>query len=150
MRSDARLVSGVVKRDANALATLYDRYAAIAYSILLRIVPDQATAGQVFEDLFRKIPELISEYNVTCHCLDAWMVLTARNFGIDHIRSFQLVAESVPNGVVDERRIVEMAFFDGFSLKELADRLSTPSHLMEGRLKAALQSIKRELKVPVH
>jgi len=148
MRSDARLVSGVIRRDANALAALYDRYAAIAYSILLRIAPDQA--GPLFEDLFRQIPDRISEYNVTCHCLDAWMVLTARNCGVDHIRSLRLTVTRELPDAVDEKAILEMAFFEGASLKELAERLNTPSHLVEAQLKAAMQSIKSGLKLQVH
>jgi len=147
MRSDARLVKGVILRDPEALAGLYDRYGAIAYTILLRIAADQATAQRLLEELFRKVPDLISEYNVTCHCLDAWMVLTSRNFGIDHIRSLRLTVKREPMGVADEKRILEMAFFEGSSLKDLAERLNTPSHLIRARLKGALQSVKDGLKV---
>jgi len=150
MRSDARLVRGVIRRDANALAALYDRYAAVAYSILLRMTAEEAAAGQLFEELFREIPDLISEYNITCHCLDAWMVLTARNFGVDHIRSLRLTSKREPNGLADEKRILEMAFFEGSTLKDLEERLNTPSHLIGARLKSALQSVKGGMKVPVH
>jgi len=149
MRSDARLVKGVVRRDPEALAELYDRYSATAYSILLRIAADPATAAQLFEDWFRQLPKQIGEYHMTCHCLEAWIILTARNFGIDHIRSLRVTAKREGFEAADERRILEMAFFEGSSLNELAEGLKTPSRLMEARLRAALQSVKGGLKAPV-
>ena len=46
------LIARMVQRDTEALAQFYDRYAPLAFSLILRIVRDRTDASEVLQDVF--------------------------------------------------------------------------------------------------
>ena len=134
MWSDEELVSAVAIRNHEAFSVLYDRYATLVYSIILRITRSRSEAADLVQALFVRLPDEIKNYNVACHCLDAWMLLSARKLAIDHIRS-KRSDQKAPSSSQD---ILGMVFFEGRSAKEIASLLNTSPQTVHLQIRAAI------------
>ncbi len=149
LRSDALLVASVIRRNHHGLSVLYDRYAALAYSILLRITRDQSVAADLLQELFHRMPAIIADYNVTCDCLDSWMVLSARRQGVDHIRSVGRKPAQDEGKAVNDQLMLDLVIFEGCSLREIAGRLNEPPRVIGNRMRAAIKGARDLSKIPV-
>ena len=116
-----------------ALAELYKRHAGCLLAIGKRILGKRTDAETLltalFVDLWRK-PTLLSAHPAP---------LTALIF---EMRTRALSKRGVPVSVidttVDDRGLLEMCFFDGHGLNDLAARLAQPAPLISQRLALAL------------
>ena len=57
------LIARMAQRDTEALARFYDRYAALAFSLILRIVRDRTDASEVLQDVFWEAWEAAGAYD---------------------------------------------------------------------------------------
>src|ERR1043165_8278819 len=85
--SEAELIAGMQRHDAEALAELYDRYGRLVYSVILRAVHDVGIAEDLVQETFMRV------WN-RGQCLDGgkgsigpWLLAIARNRAIDYLRS---------------------------------------------------------------
>jgi DNA-directed RNA polymerase specialized sigma24 family protein len=140
MRSDALLVTAVIRRDHEGLADLYDRYSAVTYSILLKIARDQYLAADLLQEFFHRIPTVIGQYDVTYDCLDSWMVLNARRYGIDHIRSSRRKPACISDKAASNQQLLEWVLLEGCSLRHVAERLNEEPRSVKSRVRSAIQS----------
>lgn len=84
--ADAELMQKVALYDSRALEALYNRYSAILYTLIRKIVQDEALAEEllieVFVIIWRKI-NLYDEKRGNAYC---WLISLARNKAIDTLR----------------------------------------------------------------
>lgn len=124
--SDAQLLEAITKRDEQALAALYDRYASILFGLLLRILHDRAEAEDVLQEVFLRVWQRAADFDEARGRVFTWLVTIARSRAIDRLRAIQSrgrVAEeaarestftSVPSAVADaiaseQREVVAQA-----------------------------------------
>ena len=136
MWSDEELVNAVAVRNQEAFSIIYDRYATLAYPIILHITKSQADSEDLLHALFMGLPTRIARYKLTCHCLKAWVLLSARKLAIDHIRSLHTGNKPLHS----DQDILEMVYFEGRSVKEIASRLNTPLQTVQTQIRAAITS----------
>ena len=55
MPPDTALVSAIRDGDQSAMATLYDRYSSIVYSVALRVLADTGAAEDVLQEVFMQL-----------------------------------------------------------------------------------------------
>jgi RNA polymerase sigma-70 factor (ECF subfamily) len=84
--SDAELLQRVGAGDALAIASLYDRYAAVLLSVALRILGQRAEAEDVVHDAFVLVGERAGYYVAARGSVATWLVTLARNLSIDRKR----------------------------------------------------------------
>ncbi len=72
--------------DPGAVATLYDRHAAVLFPIALRILRDRAEAEDVLHDAFVLVGERAPQYSASRGTVHAWLVTMVRNLAIDRTR----------------------------------------------------------------
>ncbi len=77
----------VSKRDATALAALYDQFAPRLYRILLRILSDRTAAEDALIDVFLQLWSETRRLQQEPVSVAAWLTLTARTIGIERLRS---------------------------------------------------------------
>ena len=87
--SDSALLDALVRRDEAALATLYDRYGGLVYTLALRIVGDRDLAGEVLQDVFLRCWDHATAFRPERGHVAAWLLGIARNRAIDLLRSRQ-------------------------------------------------------------
>ena len=86
MPSDAALVSAIRGGDQSAMATLYDRYSSIVYSVALRVLADTGAAEDVLQEVFMQLWRNPTAFDASRGSLGAWLAVITRNRSIDALR----------------------------------------------------------------
>lgn len=169
---DARLLAQIAKGDAAAMATLYDRYSKIVYSVALRVLRDPASAEDVLQEIYMQIWRTPASFVAARGSLGGWLAVVARNRSIDALRrrrpteavedvvlaaNCDLAADAERNLLVqraravlvtlpaEQRKTLEMAFFDGLTHAEIAEMTGDPLGTVKTRIRSALLSLRKAL-----
>src|SRR5579864_6242519 len=84
--TDAALVHKITQRDEAALSALYDRYAAMLSSVLVRILRDTQAAEEILQDIFYQIWRNAAQFDSSRGSLPGWLLVIARNRAISRLR----------------------------------------------------------------
>lgn len=85
--TDEALLGLITQREEAALGALYDRYAALVYTIALRITGDRQTAEEVMQDVFQSVWQTAGGFQQTLGAVSGWIVGIARHRAIDATRT---------------------------------------------------------------
>lgn len=168
---DMRLVARLRAGDQQAMAELYDRYSPVVYSVALRVLQDTAAAEDVLQDIFLQLWRNPDSFDASRGCLGAWLAVIARHRAIDRLRKRRpetdiddcvlssgpdvrnetertLVIEKV-RGVLDQmpreqRTALEMAFFQGMTHTEIAEKTGEPLGTIKTRIRSGLQQLRKK------
>jgi len=160
-------------REKIAIEALYDMYSSSLYGVISRIITDTATAEDLLQETFVKIWNSFSAYSAEKGRLFTWMVNIARNLAIDKIRSKdfknQNKNQELENNVTfiderkntvynpellgikdlvgtlkpDQRSIIELVYFKGYTHVEAADELGVPLGTIKTRLRMAIMLLRK-------
>ena len=83
---DPILMARVRSGDERALATLYDRYSQVVYSVALRVLGDTTQAEDILQEIFMQIWRNPQSFDSNRGSLAAWLSVIARHRAIDHLR----------------------------------------------------------------
>ena len=176
--ADEQLAERLCKKDAQALADLYDQYARAAYSTAVRIVRDSAVAEDVVQETFFQIWTKAGSYDPRRGTIGVWVVRLARNRAIDYLRSAagRMAARAVqlsgaeasadgadPDSQLEDRRridaalrklnphqlvVIQLAYYEGMSQSEMAGHLNQPLGTIKTAVRAALRILRQEFAQP--
>jgi len=102
MPPDEELIARVRWREEPALATIYDRYSRLIYTIALRIVGDRELAEEVVQDVFQAVWQSAGSFQPSGN-FSAWLIGIARHRAIDATRSRRHRARAREELLDDER-----------------------------------------------
>jgi len=169
-QDDAALLVLVQKGDEYAMASLFDRYSKVVYSVALRVLRDPASAEDVLQDVFMQIWRNPDGFVATRGSLGGWLAVVARNRSIDALRrkrpteqvddmalasNYNLANEAERNSLMEkarsvivllpmeQRKTLEMAFFDGLTHSEIAEMTGDPLGTVKTRIRSALTSLRK-------
>jgi len=169
---DAALLAKVEQGNQEAMAGLFDRYSGIVYSVALRVLKDTGQAEDVMQDIFIQLWKKPSAFVSGRGSLGAWLVVVARNRAIDSLRrrrptdsvedvvlaaATDLAAEAERNTLMEkvrvylhqlpleQRRSVEMAYFEGMSHSEIAEKTGDPLGTVKTRIRLALIGLRKAM-----
>jgi len=172
--SDAALIERIAQRDQTALAALYDRYAGMLSSVLNRILRDTQAAEEILQDIFFQLWRNPSRFDAARGSLPGWLMVIARNRAISRLRHHnpaaggelaeaaavstvnietaaaqqQLIGRvkgALENLPAEQRAAIELAYFEGMSHSEIAQRTGDPLGTVKTRLRSAVETLKRAL-----
>jgi RNA polymerase sigma-70 factor (ECF subfamily) len=72
--------------DESAFSALYDRYSAMLFGMLVRILRDQQAAEEVLQDLFLQLWRNAGQFDAARGSLSAWLMVIGRNRAISRLR----------------------------------------------------------------
>ncbi len=174
MQHDAALLILVHEGDEQAMASLFDRYSRIVYSVALRVLRDPAAAEDVLQEVFLHLWRSPDGFMATRGSLGGWLTVVSRNRSIDVLRrkrpteqvdqmelasSYDLAAEAEHNGMMDkarsviqtlppdQRKTIEMAFFDGLTHTEIAAMTGEPRGTVKTRMRGGLSTLRKAFQV---
>jgi RNA polymerase sigma-70 factor (ECF subfamily) len=84
---DAQLLRRIARQDRSAFSQLYDRYATILYSTILRVLDNQDEAAEVMQDVFAQIWEKAGMFDPVAGHPFNWILTFARRAAIDRLRA---------------------------------------------------------------
>lgn len=85
----ADLIRMMAAGDRAAFAPFYDRYAPLAYPLILRIVRDRDDAADVLQEVFWEAWQSAATYAPGRGSPEAWVLMRARSRAIDRVRSIR-------------------------------------------------------------
>ncbi len=133
--TDASLMERVLERDAGALETLYDRYARLVYSLVLRISQQPTSAEEIVQDVFLQLWRNAKRYQAARGPLEPWLFTVARNKALDFLR---LKREK-------QRRAIELAFFEGMTHSEISAAIGEPLGTVKSWIRGGLLRLRESL-----
>jgi RNA polymerase sigma-70 factor, ECF subfamily len=172
--TDAELLHQIRSGEHTAMAQLYDRYNRLVYSIALRILRERSAAEDILQEVFLRVwrqPDMA----VSGPGLGSWFAVVTRNRAIDVLRRPRLQTElneasfssssatrtdsavklsefmecaRAAMGKLDtaQRSALELAFFEGLSHSEIAERTNTPLGTVKTRIRSAIQTLRKALR----
>ena len=84
--SDSALIERVIAGDESALSTIFDRYSAMLFGMLLRILDDRGSAEEVLQDLFLRLWQNAARFDASRGSLPVWLMVMGRNRAISRLR----------------------------------------------------------------
>jgi RNA polymerase sigma-70 factor, ECF subfamily len=173
-RTDIALLDRVIARDGRAIGELYDRHGRLLYGLILRILRDRSEAEEVLQEVFVQVWTRADTYNVELGAPIAWLVRIARNRAIDqlranNVRARTMEASPLPQPVetpearaavseqqravaraldalpLEQRELIEHAYFQGLTQSELAERFNLPLGTVKTRVRMGMMALRREL-----
>lgn len=172
---ELELVNLLIQKDHTALAYLYDHYAPILYSVIVRIVKMEEVSEEVLQDTFVKIWNNIHSCDLEKARLLTWMISIARNLAIDTLRSKEFTRKNKTvqlenNGSLimdkiyveqkikdpylkdllrslrpEEQKVIHLSFFEGYTHTQISEKFNIPLGTVKTRLRLALKSLRKLL-----
>jgi RNA polymerase sigma-70 factor, ECF subfamily len=167
---DSALLQRIRQGDQTAMTEVFDRYGRAVYSVALRILKDSGHAEDVMQEIFFQIWRNSDSFVQGRGSLGAWLVVVARNRSIDLLRrrkptdsvddvvltsSTNLAVEAEHNAMIEkvqkvlgelpaeQQKSMEMAFFEGLSHSEIAERTGDPLGTVKTRIRLALITLRK-------
>ena len=83
---DSALIERMTTGDESALSTLYDRYSAMLFGLLTRILQDREAAEEVLQDMFLQLWRNPGQFDANRGSLPTWLMVVGRNRAISRLR----------------------------------------------------------------
>ena len=173
--SEEELIQLLKTGDESAFSYLYDHYSGALFGVIFKIIGDQPLAEDILQEAFVKIWNNFSSYDSSKGRLFTWMLNITRNLTIDTLRSKSYKKQSKIQGSEnavnyagsnvnenerfdamgirkqtsllkeDQKQIIDMAYFDGFTQEEISKKLGIPLGTVKTRMRAAISVLKKLL-----
>ncbi len=181
--TDIELMQRVVAYDSKALEALYNRYSPILYTLIKKIVTDEAAAEEILSDIFVIIWRKANKFDFSSGNVYTWIITLTRNKAVDHLRRQHNNAEANPynedfenkfilprlspaidqldiktalhikenvetalNQLTDAQQyVIYLAYYEGLTQKEIAERLNIPLPTVKSKIKIALTNLRDNL-----
>ena len=179
--ADEDVMARFQEGDARAFEVIFDRHAAVAFSLAYRICGRSAVAEDIVQEAFLSLWRSGARYDRTRGSVRSWILSTVHNRAIDSFRKERLtsgrnvgdegLAEQLPAPQrteaeierrddarqvraalitlpEDQRRVIELAYFGGFSHTQIAELLGLPAGTGKGRMRLGLSKMRIALADP--
>ena len=170
--TEAELLQGLQSHDEQAFGFLYDRYSKALFSVILPIIQQQELAEDALQEVFVKIWQNIQSYDETKGRLYTWMLNIARNLSIDRTRSKYFnnrskttelsenvynerqveirmddvgLKKTLSNLPEENRRLLELAYFQGYTQEEISKILNIPLGTVKTRIRSTIIQLRKIL-----
>lgn len=173
--TEEELVAGLQLKDQQVFGYLYDNYAPALNAVIYKMVEDRELAEDILQEAFVKIWNNFTSYDKTKGRLFTWMLNLTRNLTIDTLRSKSYkkqqkisgdenvvsnirdnnsnadkfdslgIAKQLQHLKADQRQIIDMAYFDGFTQDEISKTLGIPLGTVKTKMRAAILELRKYL-----
>ena len=174
--ADQELARKLAGGDAGALAELYDTHIRAVYSLVIRIVNDQAEAEDIVQDVFSQAWAQAARYEAHRASVGGWLLMMTRSRAIDRLRAggarpdAALANDAATVRLPDpargqdfpvqsneeaarlrmalaelpllQRVAIELAYFEGLSQSQIAERLEQPLGTVKTRIRSGLMKLR--------
>jgi RNA polymerase sigma factor (sigma-70 family) len=173
--SEEELIFALQQQDQQAFSYLYDNYSGALLGLIFKMVNDKELAEDILQEAFVKIWNNFANYDSVKGRLFTWMINITRNLTIDTLRSKgykkQSKIRSDENSVNnysdntaaadkfdamgirkqltflkdDQKKIIDLAYFGGFTQDEISKQLSIPLGTVKTRMRTAILELRKIL-----
>jgi RNA polymerase sigma-70 factor, ECF subfamily len=167
----ARTIEQIVRGDQGAFDRLYDRYASLVFTFAVRLLGSRTDAEDLLQEVFIRVWRKAATYRPELGNPEAWLMTITRNRARDRRRE-QAMTRKAEAGHLgppaapepgswaerddevrkarqtlaqlpeDHRIVLEMAYLDGLTQTEIADRLGKPLGTVKTRMRSGLARLR--------
>ncbi len=161
--------------EERALVDLYERYGTAVYHLALRITRDAGAAEEISLDSFLQLWRHADRFKADQGTLSSWLFTIARSRAIDRVRAAAAAKRTPvedpgpgsalpqPDEIADlaerqrlvrqamsalspaQQAALELAYYEGLSHSQIADRLGEPLGTIKTRIRQAMIILRRTL-----
>ena len=175
---DRGLIARIRNRDSDALALLYDRFAARLMGLAHRVLGDTGEAEEVLQEVFLWVWANAASFDPSRGSVLAWLLVATRSRAIDRLRTRRpaqraglRAVDEVPDAPSsvdveadsagrqwealcraaiaelpsEQRRALELAYFDGLTHQEISEKTSTPLGTVKTRVRLGLMKLRERI-----
>lgn len=164
---DAQLVAKMVSGDRGALAALYERHSGVLLGLAMRIVRSRLEAEDLLHDVFLEAWRSAKDFDPKRGRARTWLAIRMRSRALDLQKSARVSRNAGDAGLellvderdgsspdharvraglaelgADQRKVLELAYFEGLSCTEIATRVSVPVGTVKSRIAAGLDRLR--------
>lgn len=171
----SEVVAALRGKQESALAQLHDLYGRAVYALALRITGDAGAAEEISLDTFWQLWQQADRFDGSQGSLQNWLLTIARSRAIDRVRARvarkrlqvedptdvneprrpdedvelvqrrRLVRDAMAQLSTDQRAAVALAYYEGLSHSQIAERLHEPLGTVKTRIRQAMGVLRRTL-----
>ncbi len=168
-------VDHLLSKDEKRFGIIYDSFSRALYGVIHKIVTNDELAEDILQEVFIKIWNNASSYDSKKARLFTWMLNVARNSAIDYVRSKQGQVDKknqpydtcnnilerptnlspnhdhiglkklVDNLKPDQKEIIDLAFFEGYTHPEIAEKLQIPLGTVKTKCRTAIGILRKSI-----
>jgi RNA polymerase sigma-70 factor (ECF subfamily) len=169
-KNERALIARIRAGDESAMSDLYDRYSGIVYGVALRVLGNTMSAEDVLQEVFLQLWRNPQAFDADRGRLAPWLAVIARNRSIDVLRkrpmeedidelpistgvnledeASERMAIDKVRGVLaqlppDQRKTLEMAYFEGLTHTEIASKTGEPLGTVKTRIRYGLLALRK-------
>lgn len=168
---DAALVARMAAGDRESLARLYERHASLLLGLAMRIVRERQAAEDLLHDVFLEAWRAAKDFDPARGRARTWLAIRMRSRALDMLKSsrvsrnagdagLELLADDAETGRADyladhtrvraalaelgpdQRKVLELAYFEGLSCTEISERVAIPVGTVKSRIAAGLERLR--------
>jgi RNA polymerase sigma factor (sigma-70 family) len=171
--SEDELVAGLQQKDQQVFSYLYDNYAPALNAVIYKMVENRELSEDILQEAFVKIWNNFASYDKTKGRLFTWMLNLTRNLTIDTLRSKSYkkqtkisgdenivsniqdsnsgiekfdslgLAKQLSNLKPDQKTIIDLAYFNGFTQDEISKQLNIPLGTVKTKMRSAIIELRK-------
>jgi RNA polymerase sigma-70 factor (ECF subfamily) len=169
-QADSQLLQRIAAADPEAFAEFYDRHAAAVFGLLTRLLPQRGDAEDVLQETFCQVWRQANRYDGARACPRGWLLMLARSRALDHLRrqrpagdiagvgepfqvtdatqpaqrneAAELIRAALSQLPEEQRSALSLAFYDGLSYRQVADRQAVQLGTAKTRIRLALARLR--------
>jgi RNA polymerase sigma-70 factor, ECF subfamily len=173
-REEQELMQRLAAGDDEAVRAVYRRFSRPVYTMGLRMLGSEQTAEELTQDVFLAAWRKAGRYDPARGRLSTWLMAIAHNMAVDRIRreaarpmrsavplddvmgfgtseeESMLDRETVRRALADlsagERKLLELAYFRGWTAREIAQSDGIPLGTVKTRIRTVLIKLRRAQK----
>ena len=178
LMADEDLMQSAYDGDTGAFGLIYDRHAAVAFSLAYRIAGRRVLAEEVVQEAFLSLWRSGARYEPSRGSVRSWVLATVHHRAIDVLRresssssrdvhddelsarlparertdseaerrsDAQAIRSALDELPPEQRQVIELAYFGGFTHSELATMLDLPAGTVKGRMRLGLSKLRLAL-----
>ncbi|MFN0249892.1 MAG: sigma-70 family RNA polymerase sigma factor [Kofleriaceae bacterium] len=167
---DAALVARMAEGDRAAMSQLYERHAGILLGLALKIVRERREAEDLLHDVFLEAWRAAKDFDPKRGRVRTWLAIRMRSRALDLKKSARVSRNAGDAGLdvvvddsvtptpdharvraalaalgPDQRKALELAYFEGLSCTEIAERVSIPVGTVKSRIAAGLERLRAQV-----
>lgn len=176
--TDPDLVAAMSRGDSQALGTLYDRHSPTLLAAGVRILGNQREAEDLVHDVLMEAWQKAGDYDRNRGSVRTWLLVRLRSRALDRCRrAGRMRIETMEERTLDDvlpapegdpgqsidharvrravqglpetqRQVLELAYFEGLSSTEIAERLTIPVGTVKSRTAAGLAKLRAAIHDP--
>lgn len=164
---DAELVARMAAGDRDAMSQLYARHSPVMLGLAIRIVRERREAEDLLHDVFLEAWRAARDFDPKRGRVRTWLTIRMRSRALDQQKSARVSRNAGDAGLdyvvddrerttpdhariraaladlgADQRKVLELAYFEGMSCTEIAEKIAIPVGTVKSRIAAGLERLR--------